>query len=214
MPRQGQAAGVQGRSASTEGKGVFGDATATSGFANGVVGQTASPGGAGVYAVNLASSGGVGVNGTANATSGSAVGVLGQSASTSGQGVNGYASAPSGNTVAIVGGVGSPNGVAGQFVAHAGAGLVLQGLSGSNYTQVFTVDASGNGYFGGNLNVTGNLTKGSGWFKIDHPLDPENKYLSHSFVESPDMMDVYNGNVITDKRQAEQSWLCPTISSP
>jgi hypothetical protein len=48
--------------------------------------------------------------------------------------------------------------------------------------------------------VTGNLTKGSGSFKIDHPLDPANKYLSHSFVESPDMMDVYNGNVTTDKR--------------
>ncbi len=25
-----------------------------------------------------------------------------------------------------------------------------------------------------------------GTFKIDHPLDPENKYLYHSFVESPD----------------------------
>ena len=50
----------------------------------------------------------------------------------------------------------------------------------------------------GNLSVTGTLTKGSGTFKIDHPLDPANKYLSHSFVESPDMMNVYNGNVVTD----------------
>jgi hypothetical protein len=33
---------------------------------------------------------------------------------------------------------------------------------------------------------------------IDHPLDPANRYLSHSFVESPDMMNVYNGNVSTD----------------
>ena len=24
---------------------------------------------------------------------------------------------------------------------------------------------------------------------------PRNKYLSHSFVESPDMMNIYNGNV-------------------
>jgi hypothetical protein len=51
----------------------------------------------------------------------------------------------------------------------------------------------------GNVNVTGNLSKGGGSFRIDHPLDPANKYLSHSFVESPDMMDVYNGNVVTDK---------------
>jgi hypothetical protein len=28
--------------------------------------------------------------------------------------------------------------------------------------------------------------------------DPGNKYLSHSFVESPDMMNIYNGNVTTD----------------
>ena len=33
---------------------------------------------------------------------------------------------------------------------------------------------------------------------IDHPLDPKNKYLRHSFVESPEMMNVYNGNVTTD----------------
>ncbi|MCP4711507.1 MAG: hypothetical protein GY869_23050, partial [Planctomycetes bacterium] len=60
------------------------------------------------------------------------------------------------------------------------------------------------GYFNGNVRITGDLeidgelSKGSGTFKIDHPLDPENKYLSHSFVESPDMMNVYNGNIETD----------------
>jgi hypothetical protein len=50
----------------------------------------------------------------------------------------------------------------------------------------------------GNVQISGNLTKGSGTFKIDHPLYPETKYLSHSFVESPDMMNVYNGNITTD----------------
>lgn len=54
------------------------------------------------------------------------------------------------------------------------------------------------GYFGGSVHVTGNLWKGSGGFKIDHPLDPEGKYLQHSFVESPDMMNIYNGNTILD----------------
>ncbi len=58
----------------------------------------------------------------------------------------------------------------------------------------------GNGVFGGNLNVTGTLTKGGGSFKIDDPLDPENKTLSHSFVESPDMMNLYNGSVRLDAR--------------
>lgn len=50
----------------------------------------------------------------------------------------------------------------------------------------------------GNLVVTGSVAKGGGSFRIDHPLDPENKYLYHSFVESPDMMNIYNGNATTD----------------
>ncbi|RKX18888.1 MAG: hypothetical protein DRP51_08375, partial [Candidatus Zixiibacteriota bacterium] len=54
------------------------------------------------------------------------------------------------------------------------------------------------GYFSGNVNITGTLSKAGGSFMIDHPLDPANKYLYHSFVESPDMMNIYNGNVTTD----------------
>lgn len=52
----------------------------------------------------------------------------------------------------------------------------------------------------GNLNVGATLSKSAGTFKIDHPQDPENKYLIHSFVESPDMMNIYNGNVTTDSK--------------
>lgn len=52
----------------------------------------------------------------------------------------------------------------------------------------------------GDLLVQGTLAKAAGSFKIDHPLDPKNKTLSHSFVEAPDMMNIYNGNVRTDKR--------------
>jgi trimeric autotransporter adhesin len=52
------------------------------------------------------------------------------------------------------------------------------------------------GVFFGNVDITGSLTKGGGSFKIDDPLDPANKYLYHSFVESPDMMNVYNGNIV------------------
>lgn len=55
----------------------------------------------------------------------------------------------------------------------------------------------------GDLDATGNLSAntidaGLKSFKIDHPLDPENKYLYHSCVESHDMMNVYNGNIVTD----------------
>ena len=48
------------------------------------------------------------------------------------------------------------------------------------------------------MKITGNLEKAGGQFKIDHPLDPANKYLSHSFVESPDMKNVYDGVVALD----------------
>jgi hypothetical protein len=54
------------------------------------------------------------------------------------------------------------------------------------------------GYFVGNVLVTGTLTKGAVAFKIDHPLDPANKYLSHSSVESPDMKNIYDGIAVLD----------------
>lgn len=56
-----------------------------------------------------------------------------------------------------------------------------------------------------NLNVVSGLSSttlnvtGSKHFKIDDPLDPTHKYLYHSVVESPEMMNVYNGSVTTDK---------------
>jgi len=61
-----------------------------------------------------------------------------------------------------------------------------------------TLGVTGAVTFSGALTVVGTLTKGSGTFKIDHPLDPKNKYLYHSFIESPDMMNIYNGNIVTD----------------
>lgn len=73
---------------------------------------------------------------------------------------------------------------------HNGRGVYGQVHSGTGYA----------GYFDGKVHIRGNLSKSSGSFKIDHPLDPTNKYLSHSFVESPDMMNIYNGNVTTDAK--------------
>ena len=54
------------------------------------------------------------------------------------------------------------------------------------------------GLFRGSVQVTGSVFKGGGGFRIDHPLDPANKYLSHSFVESSDMKNVYDGVVTLD----------------
>jgi hypothetical protein len=62
----------------------------------------------------------------------------------------------------------------------------------------FWVDKFGSAAFAGNVSIGGSISKAGGTFKIDHPQDPENKWLYHSFVESPDMMNVYNGNIMTD----------------
>ena len=88
-------------------------------------------------------------------------------------------------------------------IGYAKGGLTNYGVYGSADTSGAFANTYA-GYFDGDLAVSGdlfvvgNISKGGGTFKIDHPLDPENKYLYHSFVESPDMMNVYNGNTVTD----------------
>ncbi len=64
---------------------------------------------------------------------------------------------------------------------------------GENYGSGFA------GLFVGRVGVVGPLYKSGGGFRVDHPLDPRNKYLSHSFVESPEMLNVYSGTAITDE---------------
>jgi hypothetical protein len=54
------------------------------------------------------------------------------------------------------------------------------------------------GFFKGNVYVGGMVTKTAGSSKIDHPLDPAHKYLSHSSVESPDMKNIYDGVAVLD----------------
>ena len=126
------------------GIGVRGIANGTNGNAYGVLGSTATTGF------------GAGVLGSADATTGQAFGVFGQSNSPNGNAIFGHAFSTSGFPTAVVGFLNSPQGgVAGQFVAHTGAGLILQGLSGPNFNQVFSVDANGNLNISGNLVVTG-----------------------------------------------------------
>jgi hypothetical protein len=72
--------------------------------------------------------------------------------------------------------------------------IAVWGESSSGYAGYF----NGKVTVVGNLAVNGTLSKSAGSFKIDDPLDPAHKYLYHSFVESPDMMNIYNGNVTTD----------------
>ena len=59
---------------------------------------------------------------------------------------------------------------------------------------------TGNVKFLGDLVVVvGNITKGAGTFEIDDPIDPPNKILYHSFVESSDAMNIYDGIATLDQ---------------
>jgi hypothetical protein len=108
------------------------------------------------------------------------------------------------NSLYIVGGCSAPDTIA-RF-NRSGYSNIRQLRLGLNYNTnpINQLSVDGNSDFTGtvtitgDLNVTGNIAKGGGTFKIDHPLDPANKYLVHSFVESPEMMNIYSGNAKTD----------------
>lgn len=139
----------------------------------------------GVYGYGLTA----GVWGVSGASGG--FGVWGQNNTTGGEGVRGSTSANGAAGVAGYGNFGT--GVYGQTSSGYG---IFGSNGGSNVTGYA-------GYFNGRVHVNGTLSKNSGAFRIDHPLDPANMYLQHSFVESPDMKNIYDGVVVlNDKGEA------------
>lgn len=138
---------------------------------------------------------GVGVFGLTQGTAG--VGVFGQSTN-GGFAVLGQSTGGSGQAVWGENFGSAGDGVVG--IAHS-AGDGMFAFNDSTGDALFALNQTRGAFaafFNGDVDVDGNLSKAAGSFKIDHPLDPANKYLYHSFVESPDMMNVYNGNVTTD----------------
>ncbi len=95
-------------------------------------------------------------------------------------------------------------GVKGQVAGGTGTNYGLYGLAygtGENYG-IFATSYSGTtnwaGYFEGDVNITGNIVKSGGGFKIDHPSNPANMYLQHSSVSSDEMKDIYDGVAALD----------------
>ncbi len=178
---------------STDDSAVQASTTADGQF--GVIGYASGPNSMGVFGIANPSSSDIptaGVFGEQDSEGG--YGVLAQNYSNAGQGLWAETGAQNSSNGA------GPDGVHG--VSHSGAGSGVAGINdAAGGIAVYGRELASNSYagrFDGNVWVNGNLSKNGGSFKIDHPLDPANKYLYHSFVESPDMKNIYDGVAILD----------------
>ena len=184
-------AGVVGQS-SEGGRGVVGMSTGAGSVA--VDGEAAgffSTGVSGKAAVGVAGTGPVGVMGTYQPLADSSSGFLPA-------GVSGASNVEKIPAVLATASYGA-NGV----YALSDRGIALYGNVSGDGTAVVGISPYPKnpgafgfaGNFWGSVNVTGPVHKSGGGFRIDHPIDPENKYLDHSFVESDEMKNVYDGVV-------------------
>ncbi len=154
---------------------IFGQSTANSFAIRGEITQTATAEAA-VYGQNLRTTGGHGVLGRGYN------GVVGESTRADGYGVWGSNSATTTPGIGVVGiGV---TGIAGQS---------------TNLTLSYGVYSFDDGGIFSNLDVGGNFwAGGSKSFRIDHPKDPENKFLVHYCIESNEVLNMYRGTAIFD----------------
>jgi hypothetical protein len=191
----GSGTGLWATSSSADGRAIEAESMATTGNSTAIAATSNSPAGPTVMIRNLG--GGTVLSGTSGSP-----------------GTEVFSFAPTGiwlGADTIVGNNGTLS-VAGNATLNRDAGVngsltvgdfsnLLGNVSvggGIGFGQVLIVHGSEG--VGCNLSVGGDLTKASGSFKIDHPLDPGNKYLRHSFVESPDMLNVYSGIAVLDRR--------------
>lgn len=140
-----------------------------------------------------------------NATSALGIGVFGQSD----RSVGVFGQSNSG--VGVFGQSDNASGVVAQ--SQTGSGIIGTGAIGIEGYSTSTTGVgiighsptSGQGFAGkflGDVDVQGTLTKSAGTFKIDHPLDPSRKYLTHAFVEAAEMKNLYDGIAVLDDEGA------------
>ena len=145
------------------------------------------------YGVRGSSTDGLGVSGHSDSDTGvygnspRGAGVFGESS----EGFGVYGNSPSGS--GVYGESHGITGVSGYSPLGTGvSGISLEGIGLHGSSKTYAA------YLDGRVFIRGPLVKPGGTLKIDHPLDPENKYLYHSFVESPDMKNIYDGIVVID----------------
>jgi len=160
---------VQTNSSVANNSGIF---SSTTGAARSIVGQVeaTSTADVGIRGLNLRTTGGIGIEGVGY------------------NGISGQTNYSSG--IAIFG-------ENFDLVAPFGLGI---GVGGSGYYGVVGEDRYLGGvagaygvYSNGNLGATGTKT-----FRIDHPLDPLNKYLIHFSIESNEVLNMYRGTAVCD----------------
>ncbi|HEY4841988.1 MAG TPA: DNRLRE domain-containing protein [Terriglobales bacterium] len=206
--------GVYGASGATGGTGVYGTSSggfAVYGNASGVasIGVYGSGYNEGVYGTSATGFGldGFGITGVAGESyvccSGFGGAFYGFNAEF-GSGQNGttgvFAEGGFGDPYNVTGGGAGVYALGGNGTNSDGQGGFFEGADSSAYGDgIDAVAGSGYaGFFNGNVDVAGAITATTKDFRIDHPLDPANKYLVHASVESSEMMNIYTGNVTTD----------------
>jgi hypothetical protein len=176
--------GVTGVTSNGFGIGVFGRGSALTGTGSAILGAE----GAGIWVDSPF----VGVQ----ATTDGGYAVLGQAAN--GFGVFGQANSGYG----VTGNSQQGNGVYAYNSPTAAAtdtNATLRAFNASMTPQyvLYAENLFGNAYVRtdnlGDLYATGTITGAVKSVKIDHPLDPANKYLVHTSIESPDMKTFYDG---------------------
>jgi hypothetical protein len=188
-------------------------ATTVSAFASAASGPTIAVEGQ----TNSSDPGAKGVLGVDNATVGTGEGVNGVSLSPVGLGVAGQGGSSSFSSTALtwmgiqpIGMLGDSS-LSGGVGVHATAddGYALRADNNSGYPTVdfrnsgngLSFTAGGNTGFvdifpSGDLTVSGTIHAGVKDFRIDHPLDPSGKYLTHASIESSEMLNLYTGNAV------------------
>ncbi len=213
----GLVTGVRGEVYSPLGVAVEAVHNATTGQPKALVAGTYAPGGTAIHASGT-DAGGIGVRAQ---TTGTGPAIVAENFGTTGlaTALRAVGGSPNGTTSVFeaTGGVGawaieartSGNTGLGVYAkvdnasAGSSAAAVLGEVNSVNAVAIRGVNSVSGGLAGrfeGNVNVTGTLSATTKLFRIDHPLDPANRYLQHIAIESDEMANLYSGNVVTDAK--------------
>ena len=188
--------GAYGESASNYG--VYGVGGYTGVFGSGPYGTYGTGSSAGAVGTSNAGYGlyGTGPVGAVGLATGDGYGVWGYGSDSGAYGVvgqGGYRGVyGSGGNAGVYGSSG--------YVGVWGVATTTSGLNYGVYSDTGSQTQGWAGVFNGRVYVGGFLQKVGGGFVIDHPMEPETKYLVHSFVESPEMLNVYSGIATLDAK--------------